>query len=88
MEDFFRLDRNQPIVQGEERTVIESPVLVGHLNKRFGFHGLKDVEIGTEVFEEAGIYFFFMRTNDGETQVTKRFYKESLAPCIKFLNDD
>lgn len=69
---------------GKLKPAEEVPILVGHLNKQFGFNGAKPILIGSEVYEFAGNYFFEMELNNGQKQKVK-YYKETLKPCINFL---
>jgi hypothetical protein len=60
-------------------------VLVGHLNKKFGYNGFKPIEIGTEVFEKNDTYYFKMKPLKGNNIVIQKFYRETLKPCIDFI---
>lgn len=61
------------------------PILVGHLNKVFGYNGYEKIEIGSEVYLHQDRYFFVMFPTNGGKPVPCRFYKETLSPCINFL---
>lgn len=65
--------------------VEETPILIGHLNKIFGYNGFKELGIGTEVFEFKDRYFFEMIPLNGNVPVVQKFYKKTLSPCINFI---
>ena len=70
----------------EEEKGKPAPVLVGTLNKRFGYNGYKFAEIGTEVYEFEDRYFFMIEPEkEGLKAEQKRFYKDTLQPCINFI---
>ena len=75
-------------ISGEEETKIEEikgPILVGSLNRRYGYNHYKPIEIGTPVYELNDKYFFEMELiKTGEIQ-RQSFYKESLKGDIDFL---
>jgi hypothetical protein len=62
-----------------------TPVLVGHLNKRFGWNGAKFAEIGTEVFEHKGMYQFTVYSEQNGSPIVRTFYKDTLKPCINYV---
>ena len=63
------------------------PILIGHLNKSFGYNFYYPAEIGTQVFEHKGQYFFDIIAIDENIPNRRvRFYKETLTPAIKFLD--
>lgn len=64
---------------------VEEPILVGKLNKVFGYNGFKPVEIGTDVFEFKDRYYFEITPLNDEKPIIYKFYKETLKPCINFL---
>jgi hypothetical protein len=66
----------------------EEPILIGKLNKIFGYNGFKQIEIGTDVFSFKDRYYFEMiPLNDGKP-IIQKFYKETLAPCIDFIGNE
>jgi hypothetical protein len=74
---------------GEKQTIVnpddDSPILVGHLNKAFGFNGFKLADIGTKVYIYRDRYYFELEPiNDGK-HIKQFFTKETLTPCIKFI---
>jgi len=72
-------------VKEELISIEETPILIGHLNKVFGYNGFKELGIGTEVFETKDRYFFKMIHLNGNVPVVQKFYKETLSPCINFI---
>lgn len=73
--------------QGETVPAEEVPILVGHLNREFGYNFFHPIPIGAEVFEFRDRYFFMMKpVKLGEPDVQQRFYKEDLKPCIDFIS--
>ena len=62
----------------------EDPILVGYLNKKFGYNGFEPIPIGTPVYLLKDRYFFEMKMLNSEEKTRQRFYKESLHPCIDF----
>lgn len=67
---------------------ITTPILVGYLNKKFGYQQYEPIEIGTPVYETRDRYFFKMKLiRKGITHIHRQnFYKETLKPCIDFIN--
>ena len=72
-------------IKTDLKTEIEKPMLVGTLNRAFGYNGYKSIEVGTEVFEIRGQYFFLMFYLKDNSQTKQVFNKESLNPFINFL---
>lgn len=68
-----------------ERKIEESPILIGHLNKDFGYSGFNKIKIGTPVYLYKDKYYFEMTSIDKGNKVIQNFYKETLAPCINFI---
>ena len=66
----------------------EKPILIGKLNKDFGYKGFKPIEIGTDVFLFKDRYYFEMIPLNGGKTVIQKFYKETLTPCINFISND
>ena len=62
-------------------------VLVGHLNREFGYNGYKPVEVGTEVFELDNSYFFYISPLNSDKTTMVKFYKKDLTPCIDFIKE-
>lgn len=67
---------------------IEEPVLVGELNKVFGYNGFKKLLVGTPVYSFKDRYYFEMIPINGGVPVRQKFYKETLSPCIKFIKNE
>ena len=60
----------------------DEPILVGHLNKVFGYNEFKKLEIGTEVFLQNNLLYFEMIPESGSKTVKQKFTIETLTPCI------
>lgn len=73
--------------RNQEQVIVE-PILVGHLNKVFGFNGYEQIPVGSDVFLFQDRYFFYMFPLGGGKPLPCKFYKETLSPCINFLDDD
>ena len=59
-------------------------IIVGQLNKTFGYNGCKLVEIGTDVFESKDKYFFYVEQLNGQ-KYKNIFNKITLQPVIDFI---
>jgi hypothetical protein len=68
----------------EEEIEEDKPILIGHLNKKFGYNGCKPIEVGSEVFELRDCYFFMVEPDKGKPYQCK-FNKTTLRPCINFI---
>jgi len=79
-DDILKLIPDEEVIKEEEK-----PILIGYLNRIYGFNGLIDVFEGHPVFEFKDRYFFEMETLDSKELVKKVFYKEDLKDHIKFL---
>ncbi len=66
----------------------EEPILIGKLNKIFGYNGFKQIEIGTDVFSFKDRYYFEMIPLNGGKTVIQKFYKETLYSCIDFIDNE
>ena len=64
------------------------PILIGHLDKIFGYNGFEKIEKGAKVFSYEDRYYFEMKFIETGEIVKQKFYKESLAPCILFLGNE
>ena len=62
----------------------EEPILIGYLNKEFGYQNHLPIQIGTEVFLHKDRYFFYTTTLSGLRQMVQ-FYKETLHNAIDFI---
>ena len=62
----------------------EEPILVGFLNKEFGFANHLPVKEGTEVYLHKDRYFFNAKSFGGLDN-KKTFYKETLHNAIDFI---
>lgn len=60
------------------------PIIIGKTNRKFGYNGMHQVEIGSDVFEFEGLYFFEIRPLNGDKSMRQKFYKHMLAPYIDF----
>ena len=69
----------------EDSIDLDKVILVGHLNKVFGYEGYKPVEIGTPVYETKDRYYFEIETLNGKIKNIQKFYKEDLYKCINFI---
>ncbi len=70
------------------KTESEQPILIGHLNKVFGYNGFNRIEIGTPVYSFKDKYYFEMTPINGNKVVIQKFYKETLEPCINFIGTE
>lgn len=66
----------------------ETPILVGYLNKVFGFNGYEMVEVGTPVYSFKNSYYFEMTSINGGNVYVQKFHKESIVPFINFINNE
>lgn len=66
----------------------EQPVLVGTLNRVFGFNGYKKVEVGAYVFSYKDRYYFEMIPLNGGKPFKQTYYKHSLEPFIDFIGNE
>jgi hypothetical protein len=66
----------------------EEPILIGHLNRVFGYNGFKKNEIGTNVFSFKNAYYFEITPLNGGTVAIQNFNKETLAHCIDFISNE
>lgn len=65
----------------------DMPIMVGTLNKPYGFNGFKRAEIGTPVFKHKGLYEIYFETINGTTAqktVTMKF-NQNIEPDINFI---
>lgn len=69
----------------KEKPVEELPILVGHLNKEFGYQNCKPVVVGTEVFEFRERYFFYVENEKSGVKSEMKFQREVLKSCVDFL---
>lgn len=63
----------------------EDPVLIGYLNRIFGYNGFNKAVIGTKVYSFKDIYYFEIQSLTDDTIFKVKFYKETLEPCINFI---
>ena len=54
----------------------DTPIMVGTLNKPYGFNGFKRAEIGTPVFKHKGEYIVYFETINGDKGISVRFGKK------------
>lgn len=74
--------------QQQVESELDHLILIGHLNKAFGFNGYQKIDVGSDVFLYQDRYFFYMYPLDSnKPPVPCKFYKETLTPCINFLDD-
>ena len=65
---------------------VDLPVLVGHLNKRYGLNGFVVAEIGHEVYDFEDRYQFKLQSlKEGGEPYTVKFYKDTFNSSIDFL---
>lgn len=69
-------------------SLLDEPILVGKLNKEFGYNGFEPIKIGTNVYSHRDVYFFEMTPIIGVKNVIQKFYKETLTPCINFFDNE
>ena len=62
----------------------EQPILVGYLNKEFGYVNHLPIQVGAEVFSYKDRYFFNSTTLNGLRE-RMTFYKETLHDAIDFI---
>ena len=67
-------------------TVQDEPVLIGYLNRSFGYNGVNKIEIGTPVYSFKDYYYFEMTSINGNINMQQKFYKETLKHCINFID--
>jgi len=84
LEDFIEKD----LISNNKEINEESPILVGYLNRKFGYNGFKPIEIGTLVYLYKDRYYFNMEPINGDKIVIQKFYKETLCPYIDFIDID
>ena len=65
----------------------DEPILIGYLNKEFGYNGFKPIEIGTAVYRFKDVYYFEMSPLNSDIKTKVNFYKETLKPCINFISE-
>lgn len=71
-----------------EAVSVEVEIVVGTLNKEFGYNGFLPIKAGTPVYEYKGSYFFNMETIKEPKQIIQqKFYKEDLKSSINFSNE-
>lgn len=68
--------------------LIEVPILVGHLNKAFGYNNCKPIEVGTPVYSFKDRYQFEVIPLNGTVSLVSKFYKDDLKKCINFIDDE
>ncbi|MDY0270139.1 hypothetical protein [Trichloromonas sp.] len=62
------------------------PLLIGYLNRNFGYNGFKPIEIGTPVYLHKDRYYFNMEPINGGQSVIQKFYKDTLHNYIDFID--
>ena len=65
--------------------VEQLPILVGHLNRAFGYNGYKPIPAGESVYLFEDRYFFNAYLNNSDVPVKHKFLKGELKPYINFL---
>jgi len=63
----------------------EVPILIGYLNKCFGYNNFEPINIGTKVYEFNNSYHFEMTLLNKTGKVIQKFYKDTLRPYITFI---
>ena len=82
------IEMKRLIAEYEENQKIDKSevcILVGHLNKEFGFNNFERIKVGTPVYSLKDRYLFYMMPINGGVPVACKFYKETLAPCIDYV---
>lgn len=74
---FIDLELSKPIE--------EEPVLIGYLNRVFGYNGFSKAKVGTEVYSFKDKYYFEIQSLTDTISFKVKFYKETLKPCINFI---
>ncbi len=72
----------------EEQILEEKPILIGYLNKKFGYNHYYPIEIGTPVYSFKDRYYFEMGLIKNNQTHRQSFYKDSLKDCIDFIKND
>jgi hypothetical protein len=69
----------------ENKKEIDEPILIGYLNRSFGYNNCDPVLIGTPVFYFNDRYFFNLKNSQTGKESIIRFYTEDLYDCINFI---
>lgn len=69
----------------EEELIEEEPILIGHLNRDYGYNAYHPIKKGTPVFSFKDHYFFEMELISSGQIHKQKFYKESLEHHIDKL---
>lgn len=69
----------------DNNVVEETPILIGHLNRNYGYEGYELIPKGTEVFELQDKYFFERKMIKNGVVDRCRFYKKTLKEHINFI---
>ena len=72
---------------GDKENSIDSPIMVGILNKSWGMNGFKLALPGTPVFQKGDKYVLYIESLDGKVSLEVPFNKETLKPAINFTNE-
>lgn len=63
----------------------DQPILIGYLNRDYGYNGYKPNPTGTEIFEFENKYFFYTSPLNSDKKEKKSFYKDTLTNHINFI---
>jgi hypothetical protein len=84
---FEALDAYKRKQDGEEGVIAsEAPVLIGHLNRVYGYHGFEEAKIGTEVFRYENLLQFTVNpiNSDHKPRIVK-FHQNNLLKHVNTL---
>ena len=96
-EEEYRLAKQIVNEYEKQEDQVDSPVLVGHLNRKIGFNGYKTCKsgkayfmlstLGEPVYEFKDIYFIDCEPVEGSKSLPYRatFYKQTLKSSIDFI---
>ena len=68
----------------KDKIIEDYPIIIGKLNKNFGYNGFKLIEVGTDVYEFNNSYYFEMTKEIDNVKVKQIFNKETLKKCINY----
>ncbi len=73
-------------LKDNEASIVETPKMIGTLNKAQGIKGFKTADIGNPVFIKGDRYIIYLESLDGKTNVEISYYKKTLSPFINFTD--
>ncbi len=80
----FEFDENIALLI-EDVVEVETPRLIGCLNREFGFIGYDPIPFGTPVYELRDRYFFNRTMTSSKVTNRSVYYKKTLESSINFL---